>query len=284
MQDIIKKADILIEALPYIKRFKGKVVVIKYGGSAMGQTERLNEILLDIIFMSYVGLKPILVHGGGPFINKRLKQKNKRIEFVDGFRVTDEETMRIVEDVLTEVNCHIVKRLKDLGGDATGLNSKNGVVIKAAPRKDSSNLGFVGEITSINTASIMEILEISYIPVISPVGIGMDKKPYNINADEAACRIAIVLKAEKLAILTDVRGILRYMDREDSLIPTLHINTVDDLVKRHIIQQGMLPKVNSCVEAIKGGVGKAHIIDARIPHALLLEIFTDKGIGTEIVK
>lgn len=284
MRDIIKKADVLIEALPYIKRFRGKYIVIKYGGSAMENEGSLDGILLDIIFMNYVGLKPVLVHGGGTAINKSLRQKDKKIKFINGFRITDEETMRIVDRVLTDLNSHIVKKIRSLGGDAIGMHSVRNGVIKAKPHKDYKSLGFVGEVSSINLNAIYDVFRQGAIPVLCPIGIGDDKKPYNINADEAASEISIALKAEKLAILTDVRGILRHIDEEDSLIATLHISEIDDLIKREVIQKGMLPKVMACREAIKDGVNKAHIVDARLPHALLLEIFTDKGIGTEIIK
>lgn len=284
MRDIIRKADVLIEALPYIKKFRGKYIVIKYGGSAMENANSIDGILLDVIFMNYVGLKPVLVHGGGPAINKYLSLRNKKIKFVNGFRITDKETMKIVNKVLTDLNNHIVKRIRTLGGRAVGLHSAKSYVIRARPHKDSKNLGFVGEVRSINLKVINKVFEQGSIPVLCPIGVGADRKPYNINADEVASKLSIALKAEKLAVLTDIRGILRHLNDEDSLIATLRANEIDGLIKRGIIQKGMLPKVAACREAIKYGVTKAHIIDARLSHALLLEIFTDKGIGTQIIK
>ncbi len=284
MQDIIKKADILIEALPYIRAFRGKPVIVKYGGSVMGNEPILKGILEDLVFMSYVGLRPVLVHGGGPEISERLRKLGRKAEFLNGMRVTDAETIHVVDQSLSDLNKALVQKLKALGGAAVGLTPASHAIVRAKPHPESQRLGFVGVIQEIDTAPLHELLDHGAIPVVSPVGVGAGKQRYNINGDEAASRVAAAIDAVKLVLLTDVKGILRTAGDQESLITTLTVTEAKDLVARHVIQSGMIPKVQACIGALKAGVRKTHIIDAKTPHALLLEIFTNQGIGTEIVK
>jgi len=279
----IKKSDVLIEALPYIQSFSGKAFVIKYGGSALIDPEIKKGVLQDIVFMSYVGIRPVLVHGGGPFINEELKKLGKSIEFKDGLRVTTKENMEVVDRVLSGLNHNIVDVIKKLGGMALSLNANKKDVIKTRPHTSSSKLGFVGEVDKIQADIIRKALRPGSVPVISPVGLGKNKKLYNINSDEVASEIAVALKAVKLVLLTDVKGIMKKKEKEDTLIPSVDMKDVEGLISQNIIQGGMIPKVRSCTKALGGGVLKTHIVDGRIPHSLLLEIFTNKGIGTEIV-
>ncbi len=284
MHEAIKKADVLIEALPYIKSYHEKVIVIKYGGSALLNEGIKRGVLQDIVFMSFVGIRPVLVHGGGPYITQELKRLGKRTDFVDGIRVTSKEDTEIIDRVLAEINRGIVKAIELFGGKAVSLNTKIKDIIFTRPHTESSRLGSVGEISSINTASIKKALTFKKIPVISPIGICSDKEIHNVNADSASSAISVALKAAKLVLLTDVKGILRNPGDENSLISTLNTKEIKALIERKVIQQGMIPKVNACMNALKGGVNKTHIIDGRIPHSLLFEIFTDKGIGTEILR
>lgn len=282
MEDIIKKADVLIEALPYIKAFHKKITVIKYGGSILGDNRIRQGVLEDIVFLSYMGLRPVLIHGGGPNITERMKKSGKTTEFIEGMRVTDAETLKVVEEELRKLNRQIVEEIKMLGARATGLSGKDRI-IQVSKKKGKRDLGFVGEIVKIDTSAIDRELMLESIPVISPMGRGLDKKVYNVNADEAAASIAINLKAEKFVLLTNVKGIMRNPEDVSSFISTLNTEEAKRLIKEKVIQEGMIPKVKSCIDVLEGGVKKTHIIDARLPHALLLEIFTDRGIGTEIV-
>jgi acetylglutamate kinase len=284
MEKAIKKADVLIEALPYIKSYSGKIFVIKYGGSALINPEIKKGVLQDIVFMSYVGIRPIIVHGGGPFINDEFRKLGRKVEFSDGLRVTTKEEVEIVDSVLSRVNANIVSDIKALGGRAVSMNTSKKNVIIAMPHKESKRLGFVGEIDKVNAEAIRNAVRPRAIPVISPVSMGGDKELYNINADDAASEIAMAVKAVKLVLLTDVKGIMRHKGEESTLISTLGMKDANTLIERKVIQSGMIPKVKACMNALKAGVSKTHIIDGRIPHSLLLEIFTDKGIGTEIVK
>jgi len=283
MERAIKKADVLIEALPYIKSYSGKIFVIKYGGSALINPEIKEGVLEDIVFMSYVGIRPVLVHGGGPFINEEFKRLGKKVEFTEGLRVTTRDDIIIVDRVLSEVNESIAADIKKLGGRALSLNTVKKNVMKARPHKEAGTLGFVGEIESVDADVIRNAVRPRAIPVISPVSIGGGKELYNINADDARSKIAIALKAVKLVLLTDVKGIMRHKGEESTLISTLSMKDANTLIDRKVIQSGMIPKVKACMNALAAGVAKTHIIDGRIPHSLLLEIFTDKGIGTEIV-
>ncbi|MFA5004825.1 MAG: acetylglutamate kinase [Candidatus Omnitrophota bacterium] len=284
MESAIKKADVLIEALPYIKKFHKKVIVVKYGGSILGEETIRKGVLEDIVFLSFMGLRPVLVHGGGPNISDRMRTSGKKTEFVDGMRVTDAETLKLVEEELLYLNQLIVNELAELGVKAVGLNGKDNSLIQVEKKKAKVDIGLVGHITGINTELINDELKKDKVVVVLPMGIGKDKKVYNVNADEVASSVAASMKAEKFVLLTNVKGIMRHADDANSFISTLTVEEVNNLKENKIIQQGMIPKVQACVDALAGGVKKTHIIDARTPHGLLLEIFTDKGIGTEIVK
>ncbi len=287
MEDAIRKADVLIEALPYIKRFHKKVVIIKYGGSILGDEKIRNSILEDIVFLNFMGLRPILVHGGGPNISERMRAAGKKTEFVEGMRVTDEETLQLVEEELLVLNALIVKELNDLGAKAIGLNGKDDDLILVEKKKTKAgqiDIGLVGQIKAINIQLLADELKKDKVVVVLPMGRGKDKKIYNINADEVASSIAANMQAEKFVLLTNVKGIMRNPEDAHSFISTLTVDEVSGLIENKVIQQGMIPKVAACVEALNGGVKKTHIIDARTPHGLLLEIFTDQGIGTEIIK
>lgn len=280
----LEKAEILVEALPYIKDFYGKRVVIKYGGAAMVEDQLKEKVMQDIVLMKFVGMKPIVVHGGGPEINQMLKRLDIRSEFVNGLRVTDNKTMEIVEMVLGgKVNKEIVSGLNASGGCAVGISGKDGHLIEAEPIDPSGQMGFVGQITQINPGIIETMIDNGYIPVIAPIGIGAEQETYNINADLVASAIAVAINADKLVLLTDVPGLLQDPDDPDSLISILAISEVEALVSDGTIAGGMIPKVGCCVESVKGGVGHTHIIDGRVPHSLLLEIFTRQGIGTMVV-
>ncbi|MCX5665823.1 MAG: acetylglutamate kinase [Candidatus Omnitrophica bacterium] len=284
MREAIKKSTVLIEALPYIKKFFKEVVVIKYGGAAVDEKGIDKSVLEDIVFMNYAGMKPILVHGGGPLISKFMKKAGIEPRFVCGRRVTDKESIYIIDKALNSINQQIVKALKELGTKAFGLSGRENGLIKVKKLKTEVDLGFVGEVTSVDATVVKQLIEDNIIPVIYPLGIARDRNLYNVNADDVASEIAVALKAEKFVLLTNVRGVMKDKDDPKTLYNTLTVKEVGNLTRKKIIYGGMMPKVASCVNAIKGGVKKAHILDAGIPHALLLEMFTDKGIGTEIVK
>ena len=282
MEESIRKADILIEAIPYIQAFRGKVIVAKYGGSALDNPAAMRGILQDLVFLTEVGIRSVLVHGGGPAISRRLSASGHRSRFIDGLRVTDASTIRVVNRALEEVNRRLVTQVRSLGGQAVGLTSKQ-KAIAASPHPRMAELGFVGSVAWVQNGLIRRILGRHAIPVISPVGVGHGKL-YNINADEVASEVAASLRAEKLVLLTNVRGILRRANNPASLLSTVSIKQAKGLSGRGVIQEGMIPKVRACVSALRRGVRKTHIIDASIPHAMLLEIFTKQGIGTEIVR
>ncbi len=287
--NLIKKAEILIEALPYIQKLYGKTVVIKYGGNAMINDELKNSVMEDITLLKYIGMNPVLVHGGGPDINKALQNYNVKSEFVNGLRVTDAQTIEVAQMVLVgKTNKQIVSMLNHKGGKAIGLCGIDGKLIECQQYKteidgELRDIGYVGTITKINSKVLELISKDEYIPVVAPIGVGPDGESYNINADTVAGEIAAALKAEKLMLLTDVEGVKPSKDSE-SIIPALTIDEVYDLIDKKIIAGGMIPKVLGCVEALEKGVGRTHIIDGRIPHCILLEIFTYKGIGTMIMK
>lgn len=289
MKELISKAKILIEALPYIQRLAGKTVVIKYGGNAMINDELKNQVMEDITLLKFIGVNPVVVHGGGPDITSALQKQGVKSKFVNGLRVTDMETMETAQMVLVgKTNKEIVSMINQKGGNAIGLCGIDGRLIeceKYMPVVDGKeqDIGYVGKITSINTRLIELLAQDEYIPVIAPVGVGKDGTSYNINADTVAGDIASALKAEKLILLTDVEGV-RVSDDKDGIIPVLTVDEVHDLIGKKIINGGMIPKVLGCVEAIERGVGRTHIIDGRIPHCILLEIFTNQGIGTMIVE
>lgn len=295
MKRYIQKANVLIEALPYIQKFRGRTFVIKYGGSVIGKDDFSQTILQDLVFLECIGINPVLIHGGGKAINDALKKSGAQPKFVEGLRVTDAATLKIVENVLFGVvNKQIVNLLKSLGGRAQGLSGKNGL-LKAKKHlvsvKDPDtgkiqkvDIGNVGDITEVISQPILKIVGEDEIPVIAPLAFDENKNTYNINADTAAGEIAAAIKAEKLIFLTDVEGIMRNIEDKASLISTIKSHEIEKFIDRGVISGGMIPKVSSCLKAIKNDVKKTHIIDGRIPHSLLLEIFTDTGIGTEIVE
>ena len=292
MEKLIEKVTTLLEALPYIKEFYGKTIVIKYGGNAMVNEELKRAFAEDMVLLKYVGINPVIVHGGGPQIGELLKKLNIPTRFVGGMRVTDRETMNVVEMVLVgQVNKEIVKLINSHGGNAVGLSGKDGNLI-VAEKIDSReylsqvrapeiiDLGFVGRVKRINPEIVNRLLESKFIPVIAPVGIGEDFEAYNINADLVAGEMAAALKAEKLIMLTDTEGL---KDKRGTLIHTLSRSQISDLIEDGTVSGGMIPKVKACEIALTGGVKKAHIIDGRLKHSILLELFTQEGIGTEIV-
>jgi len=283
MQKYIQKVETLLESLPYIRQFYDKTIVIKYGGHAMVEERLKQSFAKDIILMKYVGLNPVIVHGGGPQIGELLKRLGKESRFVKGIRVTDNETMDVVEMVLVgKVNKEIVGLINHYGGKAVGLSGKDGGLIKAKKLKNKGeDMGMVGEVKSVNPKVIETLDRDKFIPVIAPVGVGDDGKTYNINADTVAGKIAAALKAEKLILLTDVQGVL---DKNKKLISALNVAEAKKLIKNKTATGGMIPKLECCLDALKGGVSKAHIIDGRVEHAVLLEVFTDAGVGTEIYK
>lgn len=291
MQEKIDKATILIEALPYIRKLRGQTIVIKYGGNAMVNEELKQSVMDDITLLKYIGINPILVHGGGPDINNMLKEVNVESHFVNGLRYTDEKTMGVAQMVLIgKTNKEIVSALNLKGAKAVGICGIDGNLIEAEKlTKDSEgndlDVGYVGKITKINTHVLEMLANDEYIPVIAPIGVGKDGQSYNINADTVAAEVAVALKASKLITLTDVRGVLR--DNEDgtkSLIGQLDIPSIQECKRDGIITGGMIPKVEGCLDTVIRGVRRAHIIDGRIPHSIILEMFTKKGIGTMIVK
>ena len=285
--DAVRRAEVLMEALPYIREFRGKTVVIKYGGSAMEQGDLKRSFALDVILLRFVGIDPVIVHGGGPQIGALMKRLGKEPKFVGGMRVTDEETVEIVEMVLVgKINKEIVGLINFHGGKAVGLSGKDGSLIRARrrlhrlPSGEEVDIGLVGEVEHVNPELIRLLEEHGFIPVIAPVGVGAAGETYNINADLVAGEVAAALGAEKLIHLTDVQGIL---GDNGSLITTLSPKEAERLMEESVIDGGMLPKVESSLRALRGGTAKAHIIDGRVPHAILLELFTHEGIGTEIV-
>ena len=292
IQNSMERAEILLEALPYIKRFYNKTIVIKYGGHAMVDDELKDKFAQDIVMMKYIGINPVVVHGGGPQIGALLKKLGKESKFIQGMRVTDEETMNIVEMVLVGmVNKEIVGLINRHGGNAVGLSGKDGNLIKAekyylSEEKVKStppeiiDIGLVGKVKTINSALIVSLSQNAFIPVIAPTGIGDAGETYNINADIVAGEIAAALQADKLLLLTDVEGVL---GKDKKLINAMSDKEAMKLIEDGVVEGGMFPKVKCCLKALKGGVKKAHIIDGRLKHAILLEVFTDKGIGTEIV-
>jgi acetylglutamate kinase len=290
MQEMIQKANVLVEALPYIQKFRGEIVVVKVGGSAMEEKAGTESILKDIAFMACVGLRPVVVHGGGKAISKRMQEKGLKPVFVNGLRVTDEESMEVVEQVLNrEVNPELVQTLEKQGCTARGIHGEDIMEVVKHVQKDAAtgatlNWGYVGDVVEVDDDPILAYLHSHIVPVITPLGWGPDEKIYNINADDAASAIAQELKARKLVYLSDVPGLLRDPKDKTTLISTLKFADVDRLIAEGVISGGMIPKVQGAVRAIKAGVRKVHFIDAALPHSVLLELFTDKGVGTEIVK
>ena len=280
----MQKAAVLIEALPYIQRFNRKIVVIKYGGSAMVDEELKKKVIQDVVLLKLVGFKPIIVHGGGKEISRWVGKVGMEPHFINGLRVTDEPTMEIAEMVLNKVNKSLVQLVNELGIKAVGISGKDGMMLKCHKKlSKGGDIGFVGEVDEVDPQVIYDLLEKDFLPIICPVGLDEDNNTYNINADDAACAIAKAMKAEKLAFLTDIEGV--YKDPKDSatLISELTVSDAHKLMEDGYIGGGMLPKLNNCIDAIENGVSRVHILDGRIPHCLLLEIFTNKGIGTAIL-
>ena len=288
MDGVTEKANVLIEALPYIRTFYGKTFVIKYGGHAMEDPSLREAVLLDIVLLRYIGVRPIVVHGGGPEITSMLRRLGKESRFVQGLRVTDAETMEIVRMVLVgKINHDLAAELNSHGGKAVGLSGKDGNLIVARKYQNPNreiDLGFVGEIETVNPELLMNLAEQGYIPVIAPIAVGADGESDNVNADTVAGEIAAALRAEKLIVLTDVEGILAGPNDKGALISALKVDKAMAMIRDGSIDGGMIPKVEACIRALKHGVGRAHIIDGRELHALLLEIFTDRGIGTMVVE
>lgn len=278
------RSQVLIDALPYIQKYHDKIVVVKYGGNAMTNGELKDAVMNDIVLLSMVGIKVVLVHGGGPEINAMLKRVGKESKFIGGLRYTDEETIDIVKMVLCgKVNKELVSALQMHGGKALGLCGCDGQMIVAQKLTGDVDLGYVGDIKKITTKPIIDALNNGYVPIISTVGIGEDGQSYNINADTAASRIAACLRAENLILMTDIVGLLEDKDDDSTLIPTVNVSEVPYLKKKGIISGGMIPKIDCCVEAVRRGVRKTSIIDGRIPHSILIELLTNEGIGTQFI-
>ncbi|MDP8289442.1 MAG: acetylglutamate kinase [Candidatus Susulua stagnicola] len=282
VQEAIRKADVLIEALPYIKNFHKKIFVIKYGGSILGEERVRKCVLEDIAFLRFAGIKPIIVHGGGPNITEELKNRKIVTKFVDGMRVTDKDTLEVVEKELNKLNDLIIEEISRHGVKASKFEGKS-KLLKVIKKESDVDLGFVGEVIGFDYKSLVKALDES-IPIVCPMGFSSEGLAYNINADEVAFFLASQLKAEKLVLLTNVLGVMRNPKDKESLISTMTAEEIEELIEHKSIDEGMIPKVRAAAAAIGDGAGKAHIVDAKIPHALLLEIFTDQGIGTEIIK
>lgn len=277
----LHKAEVLIEALPYIQKFNRKVIVVKYGGSAMADEELKKNVIKDVTLLKLVGFKPIVVHGGGKDISNWVKKVGKEAQFINGLRVTDAETMEIAEMVLSKVNKSLVTMVQELGVNAIGISGKDGNLLTVEKKySNGQDIGFVGEITAVNTKVLDDLLEKDFLPIVAPIGLDKDFNTYNINADDAACAIAVAMNADKLAFLTDIEGV--YLDPNDksTFISRLTVSEANELIANGNIGGGMLPKLNNCTNAIQSGVNRVHILDGRKLHSLLLEVFTNKGIGT----
>lgn len=285
MEEILSKAEVLIEALPYIQRFNRKIIVVKYGGSAMSSEELQKNVIKDVTLLKLVGFKPIIVHGGGKEISRWVGKVGKEAKFVNGLRVTDAETMEIAEMVLNKVNKGLVSMVQELGVKAVGISGKDGGLLKVDKKySNGEDIGFVGDIKDVDPKILYDLLERDFLPIVAPIGMDDNFQTYNINADDAACAIAKAVGAEKLAFLTDIEGLYKDINNKSSFISRLSASEADQLISDGFIGGGMLPKLANCTSAIKNGVNRVHILDGRIPHCLLLEIFTQKGIGTAIVK
>ena len=284
MSKILEKAETLIEALPYIQKFNRKIIVVKYGGSAMSDEEFQKNVIKDVTLLKLVGFKPIIVHGGGKEISRWVGKVGKEAEFVNGLRVTDAETMEIAEMVLNKVNKSLVSMVQELGVKAVGISGKDGGLLECDKKyADGQDIGFVGNITKVNPKILYDLLEKDFLPIVAPIGLDDKFQTYNINADDAACAIARAVSAEKLAFLTDIEGLYKDINDKSTFISRLTASQAEELVNGGYIGGGMLPKLTNCTEAIREGVNRVHILDGRIPHCLLLEIFTNHGIGTAII-
>ena len=284
MQEVMEKAQVLIEALPYIQRFNRKIIVVKYGGSAMIDRELKKHVIQDVTLLKLVGFKPIIVHGGGKEISRWVEKTGMQPEFVNGLRKTDAATMEIAEMVLNKVNKSLVQMVEELGVNAIGISGKDGGLLRVEKKySDGQDIGYVGEITEVNPKILEDLLERDFLPIVCPIGMDANYETYNINADDAACAIAQAVQAEKLAFLTDIEGVYKDPADKSTLISELTVSEARELIADGFIGGGMLPKLNNCMEAIEKGVSRVHILDGRIAHCLRLEIFTNKGLGTAIL-
>ena len=284
MDKYLEKAEVLIEALPYIQRFNRRIIVVKYGGSAMVDDTLKKRVIQDVTLLKLVGFKPIIVHGGGKEISRWVGKVGMEPHFINGLRVTDEDTMEIAEMVLNKVNKSLVQMVQELGVKAVGISGKDGGLLTVEKKySDGQDIGFVGEITDVNPKVLYDLLEKDFLPIVCPIGLDKEFNTYNINADDAACAIAKAVNAEKLAFLTDIEGVYKDPEDKSTLISELTIDDAHALIDEGFIGGGMLPKLNNCIDAIDNGVSRVHIMDGRIPHCLLLEIFTNRGIGTAIL-
>ena len=284
MQKYLEKAEVLIEALPYIQRFNRRIIVVKYGGSAMVDEALKAQVIQDVTLLKLVGFKPIIVHGGGKEISRWVSKVGMKPEFVNGLRVTDEATMELAEMVLGKVNKSLVQLVESLGVRAIGISGKDGKLLSVNKKySEGEDIGFVGEVKEVNAPILYDLLEKDFLPIVCPVGLDDDYNTYNINADDAACAIARAMRAEKLAFLTDIEGVYKDPKDPSTLISELTVSEAHKLMNDGYVGGGMLPKLHNCIDAIEHGVSRVHIFDGRIPHCLLLEIFTNKGIGTAII-
>ena len=280
----LEKAAVLVEALPYIQKFNRKVIVVKYGGSAMVDENLKKSVISDVTLLKLVGFKPIIVHGGGKEISKWVGKVGKEPEFINGLRVTDEETMEIAEMVLGRVNKSLVSMVESLGVKAIGISGKDGGLLKVKKKySDGKDIGYVGEISEVDPQILFDMMEKDFLPIICPVGLDDEFNTYNINADDAACAVARAVGANKLAFLTDIEGLYRDFNDKSSLISEIKVSEANELIAGGTIGGGMLPKLSNCIDAIEAGVSRVHIIDGRIPHSILMEIFSDRGVGTAIL-
>ena len=285
MEEELKKAQVLVEALPYIQKFSRKIIVVKYGGSAMVDEELKRKVIQDVVLLKLVGFKPIIVHGGGKEISKWVEKSGMTPEFKNGLRVTDEPTMEIAEMVLNRVNKSLVSLIEELGVKACGVSGKDGGMLKVEKKySKGEDIGYVGEVKDVDTTLIHSLLKDDFIPVICPIGYDDDFHSYNINADDAACAIATAISAEKLVFLTDIEGVFVDPTDKSTLISEMDINEAQEFIDSGVVGGGMLPKLTNCIEAMKNGVARVHMLDGRVEHCLLLEFFTEKGIGTAILK
>ena len=283
MDQVMQKASVLIEALPYIQKFNRKIIVVKYGGSAMSNEELQRNVIQDVTLLKLVGFKPIIVHGGGKAISKWVGKVGKEAKFVNGLRVTDEETMEIAEMVLGRVNKNLVTMVEELGVKAVGISGKDGGLLKVNKKyADGQDIGYVGEINKVDPKVLYDLLEKDFLPIVAPVGLDDDFNTYNINADDAACAVARAVGADKLVFLTDIEGLYKDINDKSSFISRLSAGQAEELINSGVIGGGMLAKLNNCTAAIRNGVNRVHILDGRVPHCLLLEIFTNEGVGTAI--
>ena len=285
VDQVIEKAQTLIEAMPYIKKFQGKTVVVKYGGSAMLDEKLKYNVIKDVALLKLVGMKPVIVHGGGKEISKWVEKVGKEAEFINGLRVTDAETMEIAEMVLSKVNKSLVSLMQQVGLKAVGISGKDGGLLKVKKRfPGGKDIGYVGEVTEVDTEILNTLIEHDFIPVVAPIGVSDEFEDYNINADDAACAVATALNAEKLVFLTDIEGVFIDPTDKSTLISEMNLDEARELIDNGVVGGGMLPKLNNCIAAMDNGVARVHILDGRLEHCLLLEFFTEKGIGTAILK